>query len=46
MDISLPLCRGQVLSIMDDEEHWVTFKYERLPNICYWCGCLDHAIGG
>uniref|UniRef100_A0A7N2LJU1 DUF4283 domain-containing protein n=1 Tax=Quercus lobata TaxID=97700 RepID=A0A7N2LJU1_QUELO len=19
------------------------FKYERLPIICYWCGCLDHA---
>ena len=18
------------------------FKYERLPNICYWCGCLNH----
>lgn len=21
---------------------WVTFKYERLPNLCYWFGCLDH----
>ena len=46
MDISLPLYRGQVLSIEDDEEHWVTFKYEHLPNIYYWCGFLDHAIGG
>ena len=18
-------------------------KYERLPNICYWCGCLTHS---
>ena len=24
------------------EEVWVSFKYECLPNICYWCGCLDH----
>ena len=21
----------------------MTFKYEHLPNICYWCGCLDHS---
>jgi len=19
------------------------FKYERKPNLCYWCGCLTHA---
>lgn len=36
VDISLPLYRGHVLSIEDEEEHWVTFKYECLPNICYW----------
>ena len=43
MDISLPFCGGRVLSIENGEEHWVTFKYERLPNLCYWCGCLDHS---
>ena len=21
---------------------WVSFKYERPPSICYWCGCLTH----
>ena len=21
----------------------MTSKYERLPILCYWCGCLDHA---
>ena len=42
VDITVPLCRGWVLSIEDEEEHWVSFKYERIPNICYWCGCLDH----
>lgn len=20
----------------------MNFKYEHLPNICYWCGCLNH----
>ena len=43
IDISVPLCRGRILSIEEDEDCWVTFKYERLPNICYWCGCLDHS---
>ena len=43
IDISLPLCRGRVLALEDGEDCWVSFKYERLPNICYWCGCLDHS---
>ena len=21
----------------------MSFRYERLPNICYWCGCFDHS---
>lgn len=42
VDISIPLCRGRVLSIENGKEGWVSFKYKRLPNICYWCGCLDH----
>ena len=24
------------------EQSWVSFKHERLPNICYWCGYLNH----
>ncbi|KAL0006361.1 hypothetical protein SO802_013922 [Lithocarpus litseifolius] len=43
VDISLPLCRGRVLSLDEGSEVWVSFKYERLPNICYWCGCLTHS---
>ena len=42
VDVSLPLCRGHIISMEDGIENWVTFKYERLPNICYWCGCLNH----
>ena len=43
VNVSLPQCAGLVLSIEDGKEGWVSFKYERLSNICYWCGCLYHA---
>ena len=42
LDISLPLCRGRLITLENGKKHWVSFKYERLPNICYWCGRLDH----
>ena len=40
IDVSLPLCRGRLVSLNNQTEVWVTFKYERLPNIYYWCGRL------
>ena len=43
IDVSLPLCRGRLISFDEGDEVWVSFKYERLPNICYWCGCLNHS---
>ena len=42
VDISLPLCRGRIITLENGREHWVSFKYERLPNLCYWCGLLTH----
>lgn len=42
VDISLPLCRGRLITLEDGREHWVSFKYEHLPNLCYWCGLLTH----
>ena len=27
---------------MDGKETLIFFKYERLPNFCYWCGRLTH----
>ena len=42
MDITCPLCRGRLVTLRGDKQIWISFKYERLPNICYWCGCFDH----
>ena len=42
VDISKPLYRGRHVSLEDGKTHWVSFKYERLPNLYYWCGCLTH----
>ena len=42
MNTSKPLCRGRKISMANGKEGWVSFKYERLPNICYWCSKLTH----
>ena len=42
MDVTGPLCRGRLVSIGQEKQVWISFKYERLLNICYWCGCFDH----
>lgn len=40
----MKLIRGKKINIEGGENRWVNFKYERLPNFCYWYGMLDHAI--
>ncbi|KAK9985095.1 hypothetical protein SO802_034620 [Lithocarpus litseifolius] len=42
IDISKPLCRGRKIYWDKDNEGWAAFMYERLPNICYWCGSISH----
>ena len=41
MAITIPLTRGRLVSLKKGKQVWVQFKYEHLPNICYWCGCFD-----
>ena len=42
MDVNGPLCRGRLVSLGREKQVWISFKYERLLNICYWCGWFDH----
>ncbi|XP_023897384.1 uncharacterized protein At4g02000-like [Quercus suber] len=43
VDISLPLCRGRLITLVGGRKIWISFKYERLPNFCFWCGRLNHS---
>lgn len=42
VDTTKPLCRGRKITMADGKEGWASFKFERLPIICYWCGVLTH----
>lgn len=42
LSLPLPLCRGRLITLENGKQVWISFKYERLPNVCYWCGHLIH----
>uniref|UniRef100_A0A7N2MTA8 Zinc knuckle CX2CX4HX4C domain-containing protein n=1 Tax=Quercus lobata TaxID=97700 RepID=A0A7N2MTA8_QUELO len=42
IDVSELLCRGRRVEFDEDDEDRMSFTYERLPNLCYWCGLLMH----
>ena len=44
INVSKRLVWGKKISIEGGESRWVNFKYERLPNFCYECGMLNHAM--
>ncbi|KAL0009626.1 hypothetical protein SO802_011128, partial [Lithocarpus litseifolius] len=37
-----PLCKVQKLNLGRGKIGWISFKYEKLPNFCYWWGSLFH----
>lgn len=47
VDISMknPIPAGFFYEKAEDDELWVQFKYERLPNFYFKCGFLDHVTG-
>lgn len=44
LPISKPIRRGSLIARTDGDRHWVTFKYERLPLFCHYCGMLGHDV--
>ena len=44
IDATKRLVRGKKITIDGGERWWVNFKYERLPNFCYRCNLLNHAL--
>ena len=36
VDTTKPLCRGRIVDLEEGGCVWVSFKYKRLPIICYW----------
>ena len=42
--IAKPLRRGGFLAGSGGEKAWATFKYERLPMFCHYCGLLRHDL--
>lgn len=42
IDISGPICLGRRVTFDENNDGWVSFMHERLPNMCYWCGHLTH----
>ncbi|XP_075659849.1 uncharacterized protein At4g02000-like [Castanea sativa] len=44
LDVTKKLVRGKKITVEGGKCRWVSFKYKRLPNFCYWCGLLNHAL--
>lgn len=42
VDISKPLKKRCWMSLSCGKRNWIDFKYERLSDFCYICGCVTH----
>ncbi|RHN78166.1 putative transcription factor interactor and regulator CCHC(Zn) family [Medicago truncatula] len=42
IDITKPLKRQKKIKRQGGDSSFIKFKYERLGNFCYYCGCLGH----
>ncbi|KAK7849206.1 uncharacterized protein CFP56_003427 [Quercus suber] len=44
LPIAKPIRTGGFLKGSDGSRHWVTYKYERMPLFCHYCGILGHNL--
>jgi hypothetical protein len=42
LDITKPIPRGRLVTFHAVGQLWISFKYERLPWICFHCGVIGH----
>ena len=42
LNVSKPLKRGKMIPVAGGGKTLATFRYERLSDICYVCGRMDH----
>ncbi|OMP03234.1 hypothetical protein COLO4_10561 [Corchorus olitorius] len=42
LNVNKPLRRGMILTAPNGGKILVSFRYEKLPDFCYVCGCLNH----
>lgn len=40
--VSSPLMKGCWLAASDGSRIWIDFRFKKLLDFCYICGCLDH----
>ncbi|KAJ8426745.1 hypothetical protein Cgig2_003638 [Carnegiea gigantea] len=45
IDITRPLRRG-IRVMVQGKAIWISFKYVKLLDFCYYCGCLGHVLRG
>ncbi|XP_042942825.1 uncharacterized protein At4g02000-like [Carya illinoinensis] len=45
MDLTQPLARGRTINVKV-ESIWILFSYEKMPRICFSCGCAVHGVKG
>lgn len=44
LDISKPIPKGMVITLNSKKKIIITFRYEKLPRLCFFCGFFGHVM--